>query len=429
MSWPVRYRLVGLLTVGSMINFIDRVNISVAAPVIMPALGYDEAQFGLIFSAFLAGYTLFQFPGGAIADRWSAKKVVALSCLGFSLFTALTPLGGLAFLLMLAIRLCVGMFESFSFPAYASINARWIPRREYSRAQTVSLSGSYLGQVLAYPITTWLVLHFSWRWSFYFNALLGLLWVAAWYSFATDQPNKHPKITKVELDDIEQNRAARSSVPISPWIVLKSPQVLFLSASYLFLLYGVWMLILWLPTYLVKGRGFSIKQMGWIGMIPTIMSFAGLVSGGMLSDILLKRGFSIRFARAQGPALCIIFGVPFLVAAVLVPSANISVACFAIYLFAITLSTGGFWAVPLELNPQLVGAISGVMTCAGNLGGVFGPLSAGYLYKSSGSWALPFLVAAGFAAVAFLIFFFLVVPEPLTGKSAISEPLAQKRAA
>jgi MFS family permease len=429
MSWPVRYRLVGLLTVGSMINFIDRVNISVAAPVIMPALGYDEAQFGLIFSAFLAGYTLFQFPGGAIADRWSAKKVVALSCLGFSLFTALTPLGGLAFLLMLAIRLCVGMFESFSFPAYASINARWIPRREYSRAQTVSLSGSYLGQVLAYPITTWLVLHFSWRWSFYFNALLGLLWVAAWYSFATDQPNKHPKITKVELDDIEQNRAARSSVPISPWIVLKSPQVLFLSASYLFLLYGVWMLILWLPTYLVKGRGFSIQQMGWIGMIPTIMSFAGLVSGGMLSDILLKRGFSTRFARAQGPALCIIFGVPFLVAAVLVPSANISVACFAIYLFAITLSTGGFWAVPLELNPQLVGAISGVMTCAGNLGGVFGPLSAGYLYKSSGSWALPFLVAAGFAVVAFLIFFFLVVPEPLVGESAITEPAAQKRAA
>ena len=429
MSWPVRYRLVSLLTVGSMINFIDRVNISVAAPVIMPALGYDEAQFGLIFSAFLAGYTLFQFPGGAIADRWSAKKVVALSCLGFSLFTALTPLGGLAFLLMLAIRFLVGIFESVSFPAYAAINARWIPRREYSRAQTISLSGSYLGQVIAYPLTTWLVLHFSWRWSFYFNALLGLLWVVAWYHFATDQPNQHPRISKSELADIEENRAARSSEPVSPWVALKSPQVLFLSASYLFLLYGVWMLILWLPTYLVKGRGFSVQQMGWIGMIPTLMSFAGLVSGGMLSDFLLRRGFSTRFSRAQGPALCIILGVPFLVTAVLVPSAVVSVACFAIYLFAITLSTGGFWAVPLELNPKLVGAISGVMTCAGNLGGVFGPLSAGYLYRSYGSWALPFLVAAGFATVAFLILFFLVVPEPLLSDSALSEPETQKKAA
>lgn len=429
MSWPVRYRLVTLLTAGSMINFIDRVNISVAAPVIMPALGYDEAQFGMIFSAFLAGYTLFQFPGGAIADRWSPKKVVAVSCLGFSVFTALTPLGGLAFLLMLAIRFLVGIFESVSFPAYASINARWIPRREYSRAQTISLSGSYLGQVIAYPLTTWLVLNFSWRWSFYFNALLGLLWLVVWWAFATDQPSQHSKITKSELADIEEHRAARSSEPISPWVVLKSPQVLFLSASYLFLLYGVWMLILWLPTYLVKGRGFSVQQMGWIGMIPTVMSFAGLVSGGMLSDLLLRRGFSTRFARAQGPALCIILGVPFLVAAVLVPSANLSVACFAIYLFAITLSTGGFWAVPLELNPKLVGAISGVMTGAGNLGGVFGPLSAGYLYRSTGSWAIPFLVAAGFAAVAFLIFFFLVVPEPLLIDAALEEPETQKQAA
>src|SRR5436309_10550034 len=174
-SWPVRYRLVGLLTIGSMINFIDRVNISVAAPVIMPALGWDEARFGVIFSAFLAGYTLFQFPGGLIADRWSPKKVVALSCLGFSLFTALTPLGALAFGLMLAIRFCVGMFESVSFPAYASLNSRWIPRSEYSRAQTLSLSGAYLGQTLSYPITTWLVLTFSWHMAFYFNAFVGVV--------------------------------------------------------------------------------------------------------------------------------------------------------------------------------------------------------------------------------------------------------------
>jgi MFS family permease len=168
--------------------------------------------------------------------------------------------------------------------------------------------------------------------------------------------------------------------------------------------------------------------MGWIGMIPTVTSFAGLISGGMLSDILLKRGFSTRFARAQGPALCIIFGVPFLVTAVLVPSGAVSVACFAIYLFAITLSTGGYWGVPLELNPKLVGAISGVMTGAGNLGGVFGPLSAGYLYRATASWALPFLVAAAFAALAFLIFFFLVDPKPL-GEEALSEPLVEEKAA
>jgi nitrate/nitrite transporter NarK len=148
----------------------------------------------------------------------------------------------------------------------------------------------------------------------------------------------------------------------------------------------------------------------------------------MLSDILLKRGYSTRFARAQAPALCIIFGVPFLVTAVLVPSEIISVTCFAIYLFAITLSTGGYWGVPLELNPKLVGAISGVMTCAGNLGGVFGPISAGYIYRATNNWALPFLVAAAFAALAFLIFFFLVDPRPL-GEAALAEPELEKKVA
>lgn len=429
MSWPIRYRLVGLLTVGSMINFIDRVNISVAAPVIMPALGWDEAKFGVIFSAFLAGYTIFQFPGGLIADRWSPKKVVALSCLGFSLFTALTPLGGLAFLLMLTIRFCVGMFESVSFPAYASINSRWIPRREYGRAQTISLSGSYLGQTIAYPLTTWLVRRLSWQWCFYLNAILGLFWILLWLGFATDDPAQHRKISQSELTEIQEHRAARQSTPVSFWSVVKTRQVLFLSLSYMCLVYGVWMIILWLPTYLVRARGLSFKQMGWIGMIPTAASFVGLVGGGMLSDFLMRRGFSTRFARAQGPALCIIAGVPFLVAAVLVSSQALSVSFFAIYLLAITSSTGGYWAVPLELNPKLVGAISGVMTGAGNLGGVFGPLSAGYLYKATQNWALPFLVAAGFAVLAFLIFFFLVVPEPLAGENVSSEPTAERRAA
>jgi len=216
MAWPVRYKLVGLLTTGSTINYADRVNISVAAPVMMSALGWDEAHFGVIFSAFLAGYTLLQFPGGVIADRWDACKLLALSCVGFSVFTALTPLGALAFGLMLAIRFCVGVFESVSFPAYASLNSRWIPRSEFSRAQTLSLSGAYLGQTLSYPITTWLVLTFSWPVAFYFNALLGGMWLIAWLFFATNTPAAHPRISATELREIETNLAPRSSVTVSP---------------------------------------------------------------------------------------------------------------------------------------------------------------------------------------------------------------------
>jgi nitrate/nitrite transporter NarK len=213
---------------------------------------------------------------------------------------------------------------------------------------------------------------------------------------------------------------------VSPWAVLKAPQVLLLSLSYLCLIYGLWMIVLWLPTYMVKVRGFSMQAMGWIGMIPTGASFVGLVGGGILSDALLRRGFSVRFARAQGPSLCIALGVPFLVAAVLVPWGSVSVACFTAYLLLVNVAGGGYWAVPLELNPQLVGAISGAMNCSGNFAGIFGPMTAGFLIAATGNWALPFLVAAGFAVVSFLIFYFLVVPGPIEVKVRLPKAVAQE---
>jgi MFS family permease len=426
MAWPVRYKLVGLLTAGSTINYADRVNISVAAPVMMAALGWNEAQFGLVFSSFLVGYTLLQIPGGVIADRWGACKLLAVACIGFSLFTALTPLGSLAFGLMLTLRFLVGVFESVSFPAYASLNSRWIPRSEYGRAQTLSLSGAYLGQTLSYPLTTWLVLTFSWPMTFYFNAFIGVVWLVAWLAFATNTPAEHPKISREELHEIEANLAPRSSAAISPWAVLKAPQVLLLSLSYLLLVYGLWMIVFWLPTYMVKARGFSMQAMGWLGMIPTLASFAGLVSGGMLSDALLRRGFSSRFARAQGPALCIALAAPFLVAAVLVPWAGVSIGCLTMYLFLSNIAGGGYWSMPLELNSKAVGAISGVMNCAGNFAGIFGPMTAGFLVASTGNWALPFLVVAGCATLAFLVFYFLVLPEPIEVRERLPKGVAQE---
>ena len=426
MAWPVRYKLVGLLAMGSMINYADRVNISVAAPVMMATLGWDEAQFGLIFSAFLVGYTLLQFPGGIIADRWNTCWVIAFACIGFSLFTALTPLGALAFGLMLALRFCVGLFESVSFPAYAALNARWVPRYQYGRAQTVSLSGAHLGQAVAYPLTAWLVLSYSWPTVFYVNALLGGVWLLAWLTFATNTPREHPKISPAELQEIETNLAPRATTVVSPLAVLKAPQVLLLSLAYLCMVYGLWMIILWMPTYLVNARGFSMQTMGWLGMIPTIAGFAGAISGGTLSDVLLRRGFSTRFARAQAPALCVLVGVPIILAAALVPWGSVSVACLTLYMFLANLGGGACWVIPLELSPKHIGAISGAMNAAGNLAGIFGPMSAGFLVAATGNWTLPFFAIAGLLLMASLVFYFFVVPVPIEITTPLPEAVVQE---
>ena len=148
------------------------------------ALGWSSPRFS-------SGTPSFSIPGGVIADRWSARRLLALAFFGFSFFTALTPLGQGGFVLLLLLRFLVGGFESVFFPTVASLNSRWIPRQEYSRAQTVALSGSALGQMVAYPSTAWIIENYSWETVFYFNAALGFAWLTLWLWYSTDTPREH----------------------------------------------------------------------------------------------------------------------------------------------------------------------------------------------------------------------------------------------
>ena len=110
MNWPPRYSILLLLFLLSLVNYIDRVNISITAPVMMPELGWDTAWFGVVFSAFVAGYAAFMIPSGLLADTRSPKMLLAVACFGWSFFTLLTPLGQHSFLLMLTLRFLVGAF-------------------------------------------------------------------------------------------------------------------------------------------------------------------------------------------------------------------------------------------------------------------------------------------------------------------------------
>ena len=188
MSWPPRYTILLLLFLLSLVNYIDRVNISITAPVMMLELGWDTALFGVVFSAFICGYTLFMIPGGLLADTWSPKSLLALACCGWSLFTLLTPLGRYALLFMLGLRFLVGVCEAASLPAVTVINSRWVPRHELGLAQMISLCGIYAGQLIAYPVSAWILETFSWRAVFYFNALIGFLWIGLWLWYGADRP-------------------------------------------------------------------------------------------------------------------------------------------------------------------------------------------------------------------------------------------------
>ncbi len=384
MSWPPRYTILLLLFLLSLVNYIDRVNISITAPVMMPELGWDTAWFGVVFSAFVCGYALFMIPSGLLADTWSPKLLLAFACFGWSLFTLLTPLGQYGFLLMLSLRFLVGAFEATSLPAATVINSRWIPKEKLGLAQMISLSGIYAGQLIAYPISTWIVEASSWHAVFYFNALVGFLWIVLWLRYGADRPAT-PKLQDVPA-------AEKTKIPLRE--LLTTPAVIALAVAYFFWAYGLTMVVAWLPTYLVQARGFTIKEMGWVGMLPVAGGLIGVLGGGVLSDWLTKRGVSPTWARKGIPATAIACSAPFLALAATIASPTSAVFAFAFFQLLTTLGLVAFWSIPVEMNARLAGSIASIMNFGGNFGGFFSPMVAGFLVGRTNDWSFPFYTAA-----------------------------------
>ncbi|HEV8292920.1 MAG TPA: MFS transporter, partial [Tepidisphaeraceae bacterium] len=351
---------------------------------------------------------------GAIADRWSAKKVLMLAACGFSLFTLLTPLGAHTFFLLLTLRFLVGAFESMTFPAVMSINSRWIPRPEFGRAHTFSISGVTVGQVVAYPLTTWIISRGSWQTVFYINATFGLLWAVIWWWYAADTPAAHPAISREERDYIEAHLPPRSATQLPLRVILTEFPLLVVAFAYMCFAYIGWLFLFWFPTYLVEARGFSMGAMGIAGIFLHGGGFIGLVGGGALGDWLLRRGWSPQFVRARLGGIGLTLSLPFLLGAALVPSPLLCVTFQVIFYLLFVSALAGFSTVAIEFNQQLAGAIFGLINTLGTFAGFFGPLTAGYMLAGSGgNWLLPFFVSAAVGVVCATILF-LVPVRPIT---------------
>lgn len=405
MPWPPRYSILLLLFLLSLVNYIDRVNISITAPVMMPELGWDTAWFGVVFSAFVFGYAAFMIPSGLLADTRSPKMLLAVACCGWSFFTLLTPLGQYSFLLMLTLRFLVGAFEATSLPAATVINSRWVPKHELGLAQMISLSGIYAGQLIAYPVSTWIVKTFSWRAVFYFNAIVGFLWIALWLWKGEDRP---PESYTTQSEE----KAEKAKIPLAA--LLGTPAVVALALAYFFWAYGLTMVVAWLPTYLVKARDFTIQEMGWVGMLPVSGGLVGVLGGGVLSDWLTKQGVSKTWARKGVPAVAIACSAPFLAVAATIASPIHAVFAFAVFQLLTTLGLVAFWSIPVEMNTRLAGSIASIMNFGGNLGGFFSPMVAGYVVKQTNDWSLPFYTAAAGCLLGAIILGFCVPVRTIT---------------
>lgn len=303
----IRFRILALIFVSVVINYMDRTNISVAATAITNDLKLTPVQLGILFSAFGWTYAALQIPGGILVDRVAPRILYAICLIAWSLMTLLQGLvrgfGGL-----LGLRLAIGVFEAPSYPINNRVVTTWFPDNERATAIAIYTCGQFLGLAFVTPLLVAIQYYIGWRGLLAATGLVGVVWGFIWY-WLYRSPTEHKQANKAELEHIEKGgglinmhaRDAHAPKPKFEWRNLKKV----FSYRKLWGIYigqfalnsTLWFFLTWFPTYLVKYRGLDFLKSGFLASAPFLAAFAGLLTSGLLSDYLLKKGVSINIAR------------------------------------------------------------------------------------------------------------------------------------
>jgi len=390
-----------LTFVAMMIALADRVNLSVAAPVLMEQRGWDTVQMGWVFSGFFIGYSLMMIPAGIVADRFGAKWVLCFSLAWWSLFTALTPWPR-SLPMLLLVRVLMGMGESGMVPCTNSILVRWFPRREYSRASAFCWSGSHAGLIMAFPLASFILRFWGWPYIFFAFACLGALWLPLWVFRVTDKPEDCPGLARSELMEIVGERPELPRMTEVPWRqILSCPAVYALMSLHFSFNWIAYVLASWLPTYLLKERHFSLSSMA----IGSSLPFLSILIAGNVFGLLIDR-YTVRYDRTR-VRKC--FLLAFLLAGAvlsMVPAANSPTMIVMLLCLGGALASAAYPIIAsgsLDIAPRYSGTVVGFQNCVANFAGILVPVVTGYAVKVSG-WLAAFWILASVCGAGFLVY-------------------------
>lgn len=418
----VRWIVVAVLFFITAINYADRATISLAGPAMAKELKFDSVTMGYIFSAFGWAYVICQLPGGWLLDKFGSKKVYAFSIFFWSLFTLLVGAVGFftglaAIVILFSLRFAVGAAESPSFPANSRIVAAWFPADERGTAAAIFNSAQYFATVVFAPLMGWLIHSFGWHWVFAVMGVLGMLFVLVWNKLIYD-PADHPMTNQAEVDYIAAGgglvsmdqgikAGARQEGPKLGYLkqLLSSRMMVGIYLAQYCINALTYFFITWFPVYLVQERHMTILKAGFLAAIPAICGFVGGVLGGVISDFMLKRGFSLTAARKTP----IVLGM--LLSMVMVVCNYVSSESAVIFFMSLSFFGKGVgalgWAVNSDTAPkQIAGLSGGLFNVCGNLSSITTPIAIGYIINSTGSFngALVYVVAHAFVAMACYLF-------------------------
>jgi ACS family glucarate transporter-like MFS transporter len=371
----IRWILGIFLFVLGFVAYMDRVNLSVAGPMIMEEFGFDKVRFGLVQTLFFFGYALMQVPGGMIAEFFGARKAMTLAISWWSAFTLFTASSSNFFTFGL-VRALFGIGEGPLYPGGSVLVRKWFNQKERATANSFILAGSFVGPVLAPAITVCVITAFGWKAIFYLFGGIGLLVALGWWLLARDNPQNHPWVNEAELATIMEGReesefVETSKKEVAPWRqFMTSAQFWAIGIQYFVADYIMYVFLSWLPIYLMEAQHFSLKEMGVAAAFPWLALAITTLSTGFISDHLVGKGASVYRVRTSFGAIGLMVSCVALYLAARAGSPVTTVAWLTISLGALGFTFNASWASCNDLGQKFTGSISGWMNLWGNIGGV-----------------------------------------------------------
>ncbi len=381
-----RWLVLFITFLAIVVTFIDRVNLSAAAPGMMKEFKWSPAVMGIVLSAFSWSYMIAQIPGGYLLDRFGIKKVYSLSFSFWGLITMATStvssVFGLGFF-----RVLLGLSEAPLYPGLTKILYTWFKKTQSAFAMTILSVALNVGLAVGAKVSTWSVHNFGWRPMFVITGLISLIIVPVYFLLYREFSPKETPATN-------SGQTTAAGKDLKWYHLLKERNILALTLGYFGANYSLYLFITWLPDYFVKQWHFSLMKTGTFAAIVFLSGLIGKPFFGWLSGYLIKRGWSVTASRKTMMVVLSLLGASIGIAAI---APNPILAAVLLAVAETTGQAGGSitWATAADITPRGMAAqTGGIQNMASGFAGIVAPIVTGFLLAATGSFYLPLIVAA-----------------------------------
>lgn len=408
-SGKVRVGILVLITLATMLNYLDRSVMGVAKPALTAELHIDAVTMGFIFSAFSWTYALAQVPGGAVLDKLGVRLTYAASLV---LWSVATLAHGLASSVsgLIGARLALGLAEAPCYPSNSRILNSWFPQDERARATGVYSVGQYVGLGFMLPVLAWIVATWGWRELFYIVGGIGVVYGLVFWWLYRD-PHEHTGVGKAELDLIAAGGGTTTKPVPVPFTVanigklLSKRQIAGASIGQFCSNSTLVFFLTWFPSYLAEERGMTFIKAGWMASLPYIAASVGVLLGGFVSDRIIRATGNATLGRKL-PIITGLLMTSTMIAANYFESNTVVIAIMSFAFFGQGMCNLG-WTLISDVAPKsMVGLTGGVFNLCANLAGIVTPIVIGVIVQATGSFygALAYVAALGLVGVAAYVF-------------------------